>query len=119
MSISVDLTPAVVDLTFYAGDDGDFKLVFLDTNRVAIDMSAYVLSAQIRKTRESADHTDLTLDMTDAATGVITVQVPSDITRSLVADSWSKSSVWDLQCTSPLVVTLMQGKVLCLQDVTR
>lgn len=119
MGLKVDLTPVVVDLVFYAGDDGSFKLVFLDSDRAVIDLSAYDLTAQIRRSRGSSDFINLDLDMTDAVTGVVTVVVPPDTTRALANDAWDKTSQWDLQCTSPLTVTLIQGTIVCVQDVTR
>ncbi len=119
MSVKIDMTPAVLDLVLYAGDVGDFQINFVDEFDGAIDVLNYGLQAQIRKSRLGTDHTDLELDLTHASLGQVIVRIPEEVTRDLVANAWDKKAQWDIQCTNPSVVTLVQGTVTCSQDVTR
>jgi hypothetical protein len=119
MSIKIDMTPAVLDLVLYAGDVGDFKITFKDTDDTALDVSTYGLQAQIRKARASEEYVNLDLDVTNAATGIVIVKISEDVTRDLAVNKWDKTAQWDLQATEPSVVTLLQGSVTCKMDVTR
>ncbi len=117
MSEKIDVTPAILDLSLYAGDGTDFQVNFTDENDEPIDVSSFIWTAQIRKTRTSAIAADLDIDTTEASTGVITIHISAEITRSL-----AKTNQWDLQCVSvarPDPLTVLQGSVSCSQDVTR
>ena len=117
MSEKIDVTPAILDLDLYAGDGTYFQVNFLDETGSTIDVSDLVWTAQIRKTRTTDAASDLTIDMTDAAAGTITIYISAETTRGL-----AKSSQWDLQSTStarPDPQTFLQGTVTCEQDVTR
>ena len=119
--MKMDLTPDTLDLVLYAGDRGDFQLEFIDDNSQKIDVSTWVWTAQIRGSRDSESFIDLTIDMTDALTGLITVRIPSTVTRSLVSSGDNSISYWDVQCIrgggDP--ITVLQGTINCSQDVTR
>ena len=117
MSNKIDLSPAILDLVLYAGDGEDFQIEFKDDSGALIDVSYLTWNAQIRKTRTSDTAAELEIETTAAASGVITIHISADITRTL-----AKTGQWDLQCTSssrsePL--TILQGAVTCNQDVTR
>ena len=121
MSTKVDLTPDIVDLVFYAGDVGDFQVIFTNSSDEPIDLSYLTWAAQIRKTRTSVDYTVLVIDTTDASIGVLIVKIPGDITRLLADDLWNKTSQWDLQATSGGIdsATILQGSIYSGLDVTR
>jgi len=117
MANKIDLTPAILDLDLYAGDGEDFQIEFLDGTQEPIDVSNYIWTAQIRKTRTSDVAADLTIDTTDASTGIITIHISAEVTRGL-----PRTNQWDLQCVAsggsdPR--TILQGTVTCTQDVTR
>jgi hypothetical protein len=121
MGYTIDLTPAVLDLNLYAGDDGSFQIIFVDIDNNTIDVSIFTWEAQIRNTRASSDHISLTVDVSEANVGILTIDIPESVTRSLANNLWNKTSQWDLQSTdgtSP-VVTILQGSVYCGLDVTR
>lgn len=121
MPMKMDLTPDSLDLVLYAGDRGDFQIDFIDDNSIPINVSSWVWTAQIRKSRESSTHIDLTIDVTKAVQGSIIVNIPKEVTRSLGDNTWDKTSQWDIQCVTgggdPL--TVLQGTVSCNMDVTR
>jgi len=117
MNEQVDLTPAVVDLFLYAGDDEIFQVSFVDENNTAIDVSLFTWTSQIRQTRNSTDSVDISIDTTEASTGILTLTVSGTVTRDL-----PRVSYWDLQYVpsdSENPSTILQGTVNCKLDVTR
>ena len=117
MNEKIDQSPAVLDLILYAGDGADFQVDFVNDTDETIDVSGYIWTAQIRRTRTATEAADLEIFTTDAAIGTLTIHISAEVTRGL-----TKNGVWDLQCASsdtadPL--TILQGTVTCNQDVTR
>jgi hypothetical protein len=122
MPSKVDTRPAVLDIILYAGDVGDFQIVFRNSLGVSVNVGPYKWKAQIRKSRTSADHIDLVIDTLHATIGILTVKIPSTVTRELGQGTWGKLSQWDLQCTTmdnSITITILQGNVSCEFDVTR
>jgi hypothetical protein len=122
MPETIDMTPDSLDLLLYAGDGGDFQVCFVDTQNVPIDVFGWLFSAQIRKSRTSPEHRTLTINMGDASNGIITIMIPKEVTRDLANDQWNTEWVWDLQTITPDrsdPTTLLQGDVVCTQDVTK
>lgn len=115
------MTPARLDLVLYAGDIGDFDIHFVDNLGAPIDLTAYTWAAQIRQTRESTQKINLVVNNVDEFLGILKIEIPGSVTRTLVDSLWNKSSVWDLQSTLGFdeSVTLLQGDVICTLDVTR
>lgn len=114
---TIDLSPAVLDLVLYAGDGADFEVDFVDEDQQPIDVSHLTWAAQIRKTRTAEISHDLEIVDTNAATGVIVIHISAEVTRAL-----PRSNQWDLQSTaegSDEPLTVLQGSVICNQDVTR
>lgn len=117
----ITFTPQVLDLVLYAGDGNEFRLVVTDPSGVAIPLTG-TMRAQIRATRESPDPPDaiFDIDLTESASGIANLKLPSDQTDGLITEIDSYSGVWDLEWTAtdeePL--TICQGKVECLRDVT-
>lgn len=117
----IDLNPQVLDLVLYAGDGVSFRLTFKTSAGAELDMSG-AMKAQIRLEREAPDpaKADFDVDMTDAATGVILLELSGADTHALITSGEKFVGVWDLQWTptgsEPL--TVVQGKVECMPDVT-
>jgi hypothetical protein len=117
MSTKIDMTPAGLDLVLYAGDGADFQIDFVDEEQHPIDVSTYIWTAQIRKTRTSEEAADLEINVDQAAIGIIGIHISAVTTRGL-----AKTGQWDLQFTAPgrsEPLTVLQGSVTCNQDVTR
>jgi hypothetical protein len=122
MPETIDMTPDSLDILLYAGDGGDFQVIFVDSMNEPIDVMSWVFHAQIRKSRTSTGHMNLTVDMGDSHNGIITILIPKEVTRDLAKDAWNTDWVWDLQSETPRrkdPTTILQGAVLCSQDVTR
>lgn len=117
----IDLNPQVLDLVLYAGDGVGFRLTFNTTAGSPVDVSG-AMKAQIRLEREAPDPAlaDFDVDMTDAATGVVLLELSGADTHALITSGEKFVGVWDLQWTptgsEPL--TVVQGKVECMPDVT-
>lgn len=117
----ITFNPQVLDLVLYSGDGNGFRMTITDISGTPIPLTG-TMRAQIRATRESPDPPDAVfdIDMSERADGVVNLQVPSDQTQNLVTDTDSYSGVWDLEWTAtdeePL--TICQGKVECLRDVS-
>lgn len=119
----INVSPPLVDLTLYAGDDVDFRLICTDNAGNPVDVSGGV-AAQVRldRTLEGTALLDFETDLADAVDGIVMLSLTGDQTKSLITDDSGKfTGVWDVQWTSPdaEVRTLCQGKVECYADVTR
>ena len=116
--------PGKYPITLYRGDSRTWSLLFTeDDGTTPVDMSGKTWAAQVRS---SADATPvlltLTVDDTDAATGVIVVNLPAsqwtdvDIPTTAPTTKWA----WDLQSTDGSEVrTWLYGPAKILWDVTR
>jgi len=118
MTTKIDLTPAILDLSLYAGDGEDFQIIVKDPAGAPIDVSDFTWEAKIKELRTSTDVSEIfavTIDTTNASTGVLVLHISNDVTEIL-----PKVSYWDLQCTSSTTQprTLLQGTVTCSKDVT-
>lgn len=113
---SLKLTPAKLPITIVRGDDFAEEFEFVDANEAAIDVSARTYTAQIRASTESTTVTaTFSVDMTDAATGIVVLRLADTVTDDLLG-----SYVWDLQQnTAGVIRTLFGGPFIVLPDVTR
>ena len=127
MANAINLQPQVLDLSLYAGDGVEFRLICTDPDDAPLDLSG-ATEAQVRVDRLTpADPplADFTTDMSQASSGIVVVSLTGDQTQALVDDPSSKNGkftgVWDFQWTptGEEPRTLCQGKVECLADVTR
>lgn len=116
--------PQTLDLAVYAGDGPSFALNVKDPAGDPIPLTG-TMRAQVRRTRHAVDPPDaeFEVDLTDAATGIAVVKLTGDQTESLFALAVTGKNylgVWDLEWTpeGEEPVTLCQGKVECLADVT-
>jgi hypothetical protein len=119
----LNLAPQVLDLTLYAGDGVEFRLICTDTDKQPVDVSGAV-EAQVRldRTLAGASLEAFAADMADAGDGIIVLSMTGDQTMNLITDDSGKfTGVWDVQLTRTGLEprTLCQGQVVCLVDVTR
>jgi hypothetical protein len=123
---SINLQPDVLDLSLYAGDGVDLRMVCTDSKGDELDLSGAV-DAQIRIDR--LDQVDpiavFSVNTVDAYEGVVVLSLTGDQTRALSLDPSSKAGVfagvWDVQWTKAGAEprTLCQGRVECVADVSR
>lgn len=122
MAAHLSLLPTEVDLVLYAGDGANFSISVTDADNQPIPIDGAVM-AQIRKQRaDTAVAADFTVDMTDALTGTLVLELPGTESAGLIDASGAKfSGFWDVQWTpvGSEPVTLLQGKVEVYADVTR
>lgn len=115
---TISYEPQVLDLILYAGDGSNFRLVITDTLGHPVNLSGAMI-AQIRSTRDEIDPPDATfnIDLTNAEGGIAVLTLTGDQTTLL----GKYRGVWDLEwtATGEEPVTICQGKVECLLDVSR
>lgn len=114
---TLDLTPEVVDLKLYAGDDPILGLtVWQDATKTqALDLTNYYSwAATIRST--SGATSSVTVTVIDALHGKVTLQFVGSTVRPFP----SRGNLWDLRVFTPDAreITLIRGRVVVLQDVT-
>jgi hypothetical protein len=123
---SIDLKPQVLDLSLYAGDGVEFRLICTDSDGDPLNVSGNI-TAQIRVDRSetSSAIVDFDANLVEADQGIVALSLTGDDTQALMMDpSVSKDKfqgVWDVQWTpsGQEPRTLVQGKVECVADVTR
>jgi len=119
---SINTQPSVLDLSLYAGDGIEFRLICTDSNNAPIDIGGTV-EAQIRADRlnQDAPLATFTIGMLDAYQGIIVLSLDGDQTQTLVGAAGKFTGVWDVQWRpqNGPARTLCQGKVECVADVTR
>jgi hypothetical protein len=115
----INLVPQSVDIELYAGDGASLRLVVTATDGTPIPIDG-VVTAQIRLTRtDPAIMTAFATDLTDGPEGIILLSLTGLQTADLV-NGQDFSGVWDVEWNSGTAepVTLMQGKVSCVLDVS-
>lgn len=114
---TITYDPQVLDLILYAGDGASFRLVVTQVGGAPVDLTGTML-AQVRPTRESVDTPDaiFDVDLTEAVDGIAVLSLTGDQTQAL----GKYTGVWDLEWTptGQEPVTLCQGKLECLPDVS-
>ena len=123
MASSIILQPQVLDLTLYAGDGIEFKVICTDEADAPIPITGTVES-QVRHARDDPDSLvtfDINLD--EAAEGKILLALTGVQTQALMALGKKNkfTGVWDVEWTPAGAEprTLCQGKVDVYADVTR
>jgi hypothetical protein len=108
----------VVDLALYQGDDyGAWVNVFHPDQTVA-DLTGYTAQAQIR-TAVADQQPAVTAEFTTAV--VLPNQVSISLTHAQTVQFTGQNYRWDMQLTSAAgeIVTILAGKVMVTQEVTR
>lgn len=113
---SIKITPAKLNYTVVRGDDfADTVTIKEGDPAVAVDVSARTYTAQVRASADGVVIAAMTIDMTNAATGVVAYSLPDTTTDDLAG-----GYVWDFQqSTGGVIRTLMGGSFVVLKDVTR
>lgn len=119
--INLNLNPQILNLSLYAGDGANFRLVVTNSLNEPVPLTG-TMKAQIRVKRDSADppSAEFTIDLTDAATGIALLTLAKTDTQALVTTK-KFVGVWDLEWTPTDAepITILQGKVECFPDVSR
>ena len=119
---SISYVPQTLDLLLYAGDGTSFTLTIQTPAGVAIPLTGAIL-AQIRVDRDSPDPVNATfaVNWADAGLGKVGLSLTGAQTQALVTTEDKFVGVWDIQWTpsGEEPVTLCQGKVECMPDVSR
>jgi hypothetical protein len=126
MAGQINLQPQILNLSLYAGDGVEFRLVCKSGTGAPIDITG-VVKAEVRLDRLSSDNAIATFSVnsTDAYQGIIVLSLTGAQTEALSQHSSSKagkfSGVWDIQWTPAGLQprTLCQGTVECVADVTQ
>lgn len=113
---SIKITPAKLNYTIIRGDDfADTVTISEGEPSAPVDVSARTYTAQVRSTPDGTVVATMTIDDTNAATGVIGYSLPDTDT-----DGMDGAYVWDFQQdTAGVIRTLMGGSFVVLKDVTR
>ena len=119
---TITYVPQILDLILYAGDGTRFSLTVTDSAKVPINLTGTII-AQIRVERDSIDppSAEFEIDLTNAASGIVILELTGVKTQQLVVDDAKFTGVWDLQWTptDEEPMTLCQGNVECMPDVSR
>lgn len=110
--------PGTYSPTFTQGDDWSLPLTVKDENDTVIDMSGYSFLAQARtRAKAAAVAFTFTVDDTDAATGVLVLEVAAATTADVPAGTYE----WDLQWTDGAgdIRTILAGVVTVRPEVSR
>lgn len=114
--------PQILDLILYAGDGTSFNLTVTDPAKVAVPLTGSMI-AQIRAERDSPDppSAEFDVDLTSFELGIAVLSLTGADTQSLVESDIPFKGVWDVQWTPEggEPVTLCQGSVECVPDVSR
>lgn len=114
----VELLPAVLNLSIYAGDDLTMRFTFTDPEGAPVDMTG-TWAAHVRATADAPDPplAEFDIDDIDADVGVLVAQLDGQATRPLVGIT----AVWDLQqaLDDGTVRTTHRGSIDVTEDVTR
>lgn len=109
----VDLTPAILDLKLYGGDDTAVIIHIINKQTKApLDVSDRIWAAQWRRKRAALTSVDLAVDDSGAASGTLIVHFPGTL---------DPLGVWDLEGTHATTGkdTILTGSVTIESDVTR
>jgi hypothetical protein len=115
----ISTLPAELDMTIYAGDTLTIQFKFTDNASNPVDMTG-TWTASIRANPADPDPpiATFTVDASAAATGTITISLPSATSAVLPV---AVPLVWDLEqtITSGPVRTTHRGSITVTEDVTR
>jgi hypothetical protein len=114
---TVKVIPGKLNYVMTRGDDFAAQLTIQEGDPLApVDVSTRTYTAQIRATADSTTViATFTVDMTDAATGIVVLRLADTVT-----DDLGGVYVWDLQQdTGGVIRTLVGGTFSVIDDVTR
>lgn len=108
--------PGALDLTIYRGDDTNFQVTITDTESGdPLELPTTGWLAQVRVDKDSATVLfTITVDASDAASGVLVLSIDGADTGSVTDDS----AVWDMENTTQ-ERTYLAGKIRLKGQVSR
>jgi hypothetical protein len=119
--MTVGLITVVPALEIYRGDTFSRRFTFQDSAENPVNLLDFgdEWTAQLRKSEDFTEAINFSVDTTDAATGVLVL----NLTATDTADIPSKG-VWDCQVVNtavdpPAVKTILRGTFTRIKDVTR
>lgn len=112
-------SPATRDITIVSGDDYAHTVTFEQPADTPLDVSARTYTAQVREYANAPSAlATLSVDMTDADTGDVTLRLTEAQTEAL--GQAVESGVWDLQqVNAGVTTTILRGTATILRDATR
>lgn len=117
----IDLTPQILDLILYAGDGVNIRLTITDKDDAVVPLTG-TIEAEIRVKRPDPDPVvaQFDVDLSEATDGIVLLSLTGEQTQTLVTEK-KFTGVWDVQWTATDAQprTLCQGKVECVNDVSR
>lgn len=119
---STNLAPTTHDLVLYAGDGAILNLTVLDpTTSEPLNITGTVRAHIRAQKSDPTPAAQFTSDLSEAALGKITLELTGADTQPLIADRGDYKGFWDCEWDpiSGEPLTLYQGKVTVIQDVTR
>ena len=112
------MSAATYNLNIDQGSDFAIQLTVKE-NSIAKDLTGYNARAQLRSTKTSSTISGtFTCTITDAANGLITMELSNAVSSAMSAGSY----YYDLEiytANDAFVARLLQGKVSIAQEVTR
>jgi hypothetical protein len=119
VSVSVNATPPVANVTCYAGDDVSFTLTALEDG-VARPLDGTHL-AQVRLKRTSAAPAfAITVAVVDAPEGICSFEIAGSDLTTFLGSALKVEGVWDWQHTNvDGTKTYAQGRFIVKADVSR
>lgn len=118
----LSFVPEQLDLELYGGDGVTLNIQVVDKAQTPVPLTG-TLAAQVRRARSDADALeDWQTSVVDPDTGTALISLSGAQTMGLTAGGTKAfKGVWDVQWTADGAepVTLMQGKLTCVLDVTR
>lgn len=114
---TVKVIPGVLNYEITRGDDFSSQITFQEGEPLApVDVSGRTYTAQLRRSENGELVEDFSIDMTDAATGIVLLVLSDTLTADL-----DGSYVWDMQQESPgdVIRTVLAGEFTVNRDVTR
>ena len=111
---TVDLRPGKLDIKVTRGDTDGIPLTIREAGEPA-DLTGRTYAAQLRRAKNAATAIDVTVDTTEAASGILILRLEPVVTETLTGEFQ-----WDLEQTmGGTVRTLLTGRWLFDPDVTR
>jgi hypothetical protein len=114
------MSPAAHNISIFGGDDYVLPVTFTTggTSPSAIDVSTRTYTAQVRAWPSGGVLATFDVNMTNAATGIVSISLGHAVTATLAGAV--AEARWDMQQSNAgTITTVLKGTVTVSQDVTR
>lgn len=109
------MIPAILDFEAYRGDDWAHRLLFVNYDQTALNVSEYTFKAQVRNLPENGTilYATMSIDMAQANLGIVDLGLRGSATRF-------PPGYWDLQVEyGGIKTTWFRGEFKTFGDVTQ